>query len=193
MPFKLDTLLDFPRYVGVDTYQTILDDKSRYDHLLLTVERRTFFGIQWGGWYFVYNTLPFGWKISPFVYHSTGLVVSIFFSDQWGYLVHCTSMTGTMANFRSRPTWGPMRTLQILNSFSQKPPAFGGQVCFIFIGGSGALLFTREMNNAISKALRTSRSIKLHGALREEISHWFFCARGMTHSPGEVNVISAYP
>ena len=53
--------------------------KSGYDHLLSTVESRTFFGIQWGGWYFVYNTLPFGWKISPFVYHSTGLVVSNFF------------------------------------------------------------------------------------------------------------------
>lgn len=38
----------------------------------------------------------------------------------------------------------------------------------------GALLFTREMNNAISKALRTSRPFKLHGALREEISHCFF-------------------
>ena len=39
-----------------------------------------------------------------------------------------------------------------------------------------AFLFTRprEMNNAISKALRTSRPIKLHEALREEISHWLF-------------------
>ena len=37
-----------------------------------------------------------------------------------------------------------------------------------------ALLFTREMNNAISKALRTSRPIKLHEALRDEISHWLF-------------------
>ena len=80
MPFKLDTLCDLPRYVGLDTYQTILDDKSGYDHLLLSVESRTlFFGMQWGGWYFVYNTLPFCWKISPFVYHSTGLVASNFF------------------------------------------------------------------------------------------------------------------
>ena len=38
----------------------------------------------------------------------------------------------------------------------------------------GALLFTREMNNAISKALRTTRPIKLHEALREGISHWLF-------------------
>ena len=55
MPFKLD----LPRYVGRDTYQTILDDKSGYDHLLLSVESRTFFSIQWGGWYFIYSILPF--------------------------------------------------------------------------------------------------------------------------------------
>jgi len=40
------------------------------------IESRTYFGIQWGGWFFQYNTLPFGWKISPFVYQSTGLVAT---------------------------------------------------------------------------------------------------------------------
>ena len=59
----------------------------------------------------------------------------------------------------------------------------------------GALLFTsREMNNAIFKALGTSRPIKLHEVLREEISQcFFFCERGMNHFPEEMNVISAYP
>ena len=38
----------------------------------------------------------------------------------------------------------------------------------------GALLFTREMNAAISKALRTSRPVKMDKALRDEISHWLF-------------------
>ena len=79
MPFSLDSLTHLPRYVGRDTYQTVLDDKSGYDHFLLTEDSPEFFGIQWGGWYFVYNTLPFGWKISPYVYHSTGLLVSNFF------------------------------------------------------------------------------------------------------------------
>ena len=78
-PFQLDRLCDLPRYVSRDSYQTILDDKSGYDHILLTEESRTFFGIQWGGWFFTYNTLPFGWKSSPYVYHTTGLVVSHFF------------------------------------------------------------------------------------------------------------------
>ena len=52
--------------------------KSSYDHLLLTEDSRTYFGIQWGGWFFTYNTLPFGWKISPYVHHSTGLMASNF-------------------------------------------------------------------------------------------------------------------
>ena len=32
-PFKLDSLSYLPRYVGRQSYQTILDDKSGYDHL----------------------------------------------------------------------------------------------------------------------------------------------------------------
>ena len=112
MPFQLDTLLNLPRYVGRDTYQTILDDKSGYDHLLLTKGSRTFFGIQWGGWYFVYNTLPFGWKISPYVYHSTGLMVSNFFrsmgipcslyiDDRHNGQLQISAKRGAYASFRS--------------------------------------------------------------------------------------------
>ena len=77
-PFSLDRVTDLPRYVFKDYYQTVLDDKSGYNHLLLTEDSRTYFGIQWGGWFFTYNALPFGWKISPYVYHSTGLMASNF-------------------------------------------------------------------------------------------------------------------
>ena len=62
-----------------DSYQTVVDDKPGYDHILLDDDSQTFFGIQWGGWYFQYNTLPFGWKISPYVCHNTELMVSNFF------------------------------------------------------------------------------------------------------------------
>jgi len=62
---KLDRVSDLPRYVSRDSYQSVRDDKSGYDHILLADDSRTFFGIQWGGWYFTYNTPPFGWKISP--------------------------------------------------------------------------------------------------------------------------------
>ena len=51
VPFTLDTLLDLLRYVGRNTYKTMLDDKSGYNHLLLSVESITFF------WYAV------GWVV----------------------------------------------------------------------------------------------------------------------------------
>lgn len=60
-------------------YQTVLDDKSGYDHILLDELSRTFFGIQWKGWYFVSNTITFGWKLSTWSYHSLGLVALHFF------------------------------------------------------------------------------------------------------------------
>ena len=77
-PFHLDNLSQLPRYLTKGCYQTTLDYKSGYDHILLDVSSRTFFGIRWRGWYFVSNTIPFGWKISAYVYHSTGLLVSHF-------------------------------------------------------------------------------------------------------------------
>ena len=40
-PFTLDTLNDLPRYVAKDSYQTVLDDTSGYDHILLLEDSRT--------------------------------------------------------------------------------------------------------------------------------------------------------
>ena len=57
-----------------------------------------------------------------------------------------------------------VKTLQCLAgkcvSFSRAVPA--------------ARLFTREMNPGISQGLRSQKAVLLHGALREEISHWLF-------------------
>ena len=41
-PFKLDHVGDLPRYVPRNSYQSVLDDKSGYDHILLTDDSRTF-------------------------------------------------------------------------------------------------------------------------------------------------------
>lgn len=38
----------------------------------------------------------------------------------------------------------------------------------------GARLFTREMNSAVSRGLRTNRNVKVEKKLREEIEHWLF-------------------
>ena len=59
-PFSLDYITNLPRYVGINHFQTTIDDKSGYDHVPLHRHNRTFFGLEWKGFYFVYATLPFG-------------------------------------------------------------------------------------------------------------------------------------
>lgn len=42
----------------------------------MSADSRTYFGFECGGWLVVSCTIPFGWKSSAFIYHSTGLVAS---------------------------------------------------------------------------------------------------------------------
>ena len=79
VPFKLDSLAGLPRFVFPSSFQSVCDDKSGYDHVLLSPESRPYFGFEWGGWYFTSNTIPFGWKVSAYVYHSIGLLASHYF------------------------------------------------------------------------------------------------------------------
>ena len=73
-PFVLDTLKDVPRFVERTSYMVSLDDKSGYDHIFLELSCRKYFGIQFAGCFFVFNTIPFSNKASAFIYHTTGLV-----------------------------------------------------------------------------------------------------------------------
>lgn len=81
-PFSLDRLSNVPRFVYPDSNMSKIDDKSGYDHVLLDEDSRQFFGFQWQGWYLVNATLPFGWKISPFVYQTIGMGVTSFFRER---------------------------------------------------------------------------------------------------------------
>ena len=73
--FSLNKLAEVPCFVYVKSFMTKLaDDKAGYDDVLLTEEARAYFGFQWDSWWFVNATLPFGWKNSPFIYQSIGLV-----------------------------------------------------------------------------------------------------------------------
>ena len=76
VPFSLDRLADVPRYVYQGSYMTKCDDKSGYDHVSLLPSSQSHVGFQWSGFWFVCTTLPFGWKISPYIYHTIGLVAS---------------------------------------------------------------------------------------------------------------------
>ena len=74
-PFALDRLSDVPRFVYKGSFMTKCDDKSGYVCTYFGFVC-TYFGFEWGGLWFVCTTLPFGWKMSPYVYHTTGLAVS---------------------------------------------------------------------------------------------------------------------
>ena len=76
LPFKLDHLLDLPRYVLPGHFQTSFDDRSGYQHVLLHPSARTYFGFQWNDVYFVFCTFPFECKASACIYHNLGLAVT---------------------------------------------------------------------------------------------------------------------
>ena len=73
-PVKLDTLREVPRVVNKGGFLASVDDKSSYDHVGLGETSQTYFGVQWGGWYMCYTTLPFGFKASAYIYQSIGLL-----------------------------------------------------------------------------------------------------------------------
>lgn len=75
-PFRLDTLKAVPPMVEPQSFLTSCDEKSAYDNVLLHESSRTYFGVQFAGFYLVYNTLPFGWKASPYVYQTIGMCVT---------------------------------------------------------------------------------------------------------------------
>ena len=82
-PFSLDSVQHLPKYVDKGFYQTVCNDKSGYDHIKLHPTSLTYFGFQWGGWFFVSECIPFGWRSSAYIYHTTGLVVS--FPPLWSW------------------------------------------------------------------------------------------------------------
>ncbi|XP_078608653.1 uncharacterized protein LOC144880392 [Branchiostoma floridae x Branchiostoma japonicum] len=75
-PFTLETLRDVPRMVPQGSFLTSVDDKSGYDHLLVTEDSQTLLGFQWGGYIFVCCSIPFGFRTSAFLYQTTGMVAT---------------------------------------------------------------------------------------------------------------------
>lgn len=68
---------------------TSIDDKSGYNHVLLSENSRTYIGIQFGGYYMVYRTLPFGFKSRGYIYHSLGWLQQDI-ADSWVFQLHNT-------------------------------------------------------------------------------------------------------
>ena len=87
-PFQLDSLRDVVRYTPLDSFQTICDGKSGYDHIfLLSLVEHISLSVGGGGWFFTSNSLPFRWKSSAYIYHTTGLLASHYFRSLG---IHCS-------------------------------------------------------------------------------------------------------
>ncbi|XP_069137272.1 uncharacterized protein [Argopecten irradians] len=76
LPFALDTLKEVPRIISHSCFMTSVDDKSGYDHVKLDDDSKKYFGVQFAGWYYTYNTLPFGFKPSAYIYHTMGMAAT---------------------------------------------------------------------------------------------------------------------
>ena len=87
-PFQLDSLRDVVRYTPRDSFQTICDGKSGYDHIfLLSLVEHISLSVGGKGWFFTINSLPFRWKSSAYIYHTTGLLASHYFRSLG---IHCS-------------------------------------------------------------------------------------------------------
>ena len=75
-PFSLDQVVNLPRYLSQNSFQTKLDDKSGFDHFFISEDSQPLMGAEWGGWWLVWRTLPQGWKESPYVYQTLGSVAT---------------------------------------------------------------------------------------------------------------------
>ena len=75
-PFMLTPLSEIVQHIPPKSFFTGMDDTQGYKHLSLTPESYQFCGFEWGGHWFCDTTLPFGWKLSAYVYFTVGEVFS---------------------------------------------------------------------------------------------------------------------
>ena len=77
-PFTLEGLSKIPHMLEKNDLMSLSDEKSAYDGVLLSEDSRTYFGLEFAGWYMQYRTLPFGWSVSPFIYQTIGMQVTTY-------------------------------------------------------------------------------------------------------------------
>ena len=66
--FTLDTLKDIPWAIKQNVFFTLVDDKTGFDNVFLEVRSVDLVGFQWAGYYFRCLTLPFGFKLSSYIF-----------------------------------------------------------------------------------------------------------------------------
>lgn len=71
--FTLYTLKDIPGLVKHGAYCSSLDDKSGFDNIKLHPDSFYLMAFQWAGYIFCFRKIPFGFKLSSYVYHTLNI------------------------------------------------------------------------------------------------------------------------
>ncbi|CAB3996885.1 Hypothetical predicted protein [Paramuricea clavata] len=171
IPFKLDSVTHLPQYVPKDTYQTVLDDKSGYDHLLLTEASETYFAAQSAIFIVAYYLVWLGYFL--------GLSKSISNPSQivpyLGFLLDSVEKAFHLIPWKQEKFLELLCSVLTHSTVSVKTlQRLAGKCISFSLAVAGAQLFTREMNLAISKGLHTHRTVRIDTRLREELEHWLF-------------------
>ena len=109
LPFKLDTLRDVPHCINKTDKIITTDDKSGYDHILLSDNSKKYFGLVFDGWVMCYCSLPFGFKASCYIYHSISQVVQAIYAVG-GCLAGANGVSAGSSLARLRHRWWKVRS-----------------------------------------------------------------------------------
>ena len=77
-PFSMDGVNKVAEIAWKDAYMFKLDHKNGYFHVSIAPGSRKYFGIYWNQIYYVLCVLPFGWKSSPYIYHTLTEAVNMY-------------------------------------------------------------------------------------------------------------------
>ena len=77
-PFSMDNAAKVAEVAWIGAYMFKLDHKNGFFHVCIAPESRKFFGIYWKGQFYVLCVLPFGWKSSPYIYHTLTEAVNMY-------------------------------------------------------------------------------------------------------------------
>ena len=77
-PFSMDGVNKVAEIAWKNAYMFKLDHKNGYFHVSIAPDSRKYFGIYWNQTYYVLCVLPFGWKSSPYIYHTLTEAVNMY-------------------------------------------------------------------------------------------------------------------
>lgn len=87
-PFVMEGLGAIPSLCPVGAFQATLDHKSGFHHVRVARDSQHLFGFEWEGQLYAWSVLPFGFKLSPWIYQTLSDCVAAFLRS---YQVPCTA------------------------------------------------------------------------------------------------------